>query len=563
MTLELNPGLLLIVGGVLLPLLGRGVRLGFALALPVIGAYSLWHAPDGMLMPIEAFGLTLELYRVDSLSRIFGYIFLLAAFLGGIYAAHLKTALEPSAALIYAGAAIGAVFAGDLISLFVFWELTALASVFLIWARGTERAYGAGMRYLLIQITSGVLLLAGLLFLWSETGSITFDRIALDNVGGVLIFVAFGIKCAFPLLHNWLADAYPEATPTGAVFLSSFTTKLAIYVLARGFAGTEILIWIGVLMTLYPMFFGVIENDLRRVLAYSTNIQLGFMVVAVGVGTELALNGAAAHAFTHILYKALLFMAMGAVLHRVGSVLGTDLGGLRKSMPWTAGFCMVGAASISAVPLFSGFVSKSMILSAAAHEGHYVVWALLLFASAGVLHYCSIKLPYAAFFSHDSGKRPREAPGNMLLAMGLTAVLCVVIGVFPNSLYALLPFATDYAVYTDSHILSQVQLLLFSALGFVVLTRSGLFPVMLRGTNLDTEWFYRRLGRTMLRGLANAVGLVYSMALVLGSYQIARILAGVRRKYGPSSLLARTWTTGNMALWVALMLGAYLLLYFV
>ncbi|MFT5392307.1 MAG: multicomponent Na+:H+ antiporter subunit D, partial [Gammaproteobacteria bacterium] len=359
---DFPPGLLLILGGLVVPFISGRLRTVWMLGLPVLAFALLWNLPDGNHQTLEAFGVQLELLRIDSLSRIFGYIFILASFLGGIYSLHLRSPLEPASALVYAGAAVGAVCAGDLISLFIFWELTALASVFLIWSSGTQSAFRAGMRYLIIQVGSGVLLLAGLLVRWDATGSVAFDYIGLDSPGGYLILVAFGIKCAFPLLHNWLQDAYPEATPTGTVVLSAFTTKLAVYALARSYAGTDILIWIGALMTAFPIFFAVIENDLRRVLAYSLNNQLGFMVVGVGIGTELALNGTAAHAFTHILYKALLFMSMGAVLHRVGTTLGTELGGLYKTMPWTTGFCIVGAASISAFPLFSGFVSKSMIL---------------------------------------------------------------------------------------------------------------------------------------------------------------------------------------------------------
>lgn len=561
MTAELSPGLLLIFGGLVLPLLRANLRLAWMLAVPVVGAALLWCTPDGHHSPFAAFGVTLEIYRVDGLSRIFGYIFLLAAFLGGIYSAHLKSALEPSAALIYSGAAVGAVFAGDLITLFVFWELTALASVFLIWARGTESAFRSGMRYLIVQIGSGVLLLAGLLIRWHATGDVAFEYIGLDSPGGTLIFIALGIKCAFPLLHNWLQDSYPEATPTGTVILSAFTTKLAVYALARGFAGTDVLIWIGALMAAFPIFFAVIENDLRRVLAYSLNNQLGFMVVGVGIGTELALNGTAAHAFTHILYKALLFMSMGAVLHRVGTTLGTDLGGLYKSMPWTTGFCIVGAASISGVPLFSGFVSKSMILTATAHEGHYLVWGVLLFASAGVFHHSGIKIPFFAFFAHDSGKRPQEAPWNMLLAMGLTAVLCVGIGVWPSALYALLPFAVDYVPYTGSHVLSQVQLLLFSALAFTVLMRTGVYPPEMRSTNLDTEWLYRRFGMSIVSGVGNAVALTYTVGLEVFDYLLRRCKTGLHRRYGPEGILAKTWTTSSMVLWVAAMLGGYLIFY--
>ena len=211
-------------------------------------------------------------------------------------------------------------------------------------------------------------------------------------------------------------DAYPEATPTGTVFLAAFTTKVAVYALARAFPGTELLIYIGAVMTCFPIFYAVIENDLRRVLAYSTINQLGFMVCGIGLGSALAINGAVAHAFNDVIFKGLLFMSMGAVLHVTGRIKASDLGGLYKTMPITTVLCIIGAASISAVPLFSAFVSKALILAAALEEGHPLVWLALLFASAGVLEHAGIKIPFFAFFAHDSGVRAREPPINMLMA---------------------------------------------------------------------------------------------------------------------------------------------------
>ncbi|MBT3929935.1 MAG: Na(+)/H(+) antiporter subunit D [Rhodospirillaceae bacterium] len=560
--IEFPPGLLLILGALPVPFLRGPLRGIWMLALPVAAFALLYSLPDGNHFPISAFGQELELLRVDALSRVFGYVFIIAIFLGVIYSLHVRAVEEHVSGLIYAGAAIGAVFVGDLVSLFVYWELTAIASVFLILARRTPEALAASMRYLIIQVGSGVLLLAGLIVRWHETGSIEFGHIGIDGAGGVLILLAFGIKAAFPLLHNWLQDAYPQATPTGTVLLSAFTTKLAIYALARGYAGTEELIWIGVTMTAFPIFFAVIENDLRKVLAYSLNNQLGFMVVGVGIGTELALNGAAAHAFTHIIYKSLLFMSMGAVLHRTGTVLATELGGLYKSMPFTTVFCIIGGASISAFPLFSGFVSKSMILSAAAHEEYYFTWLVLLFASAGVFHHSGIKIPFFAFFAHDSGKRPKEAPLNMLIAMGLASILCIGIGVWPSALYAILPFDVDFRPYTDSHVLAQVQLLFFSALAFTVLIRTGLYPPELRCTNLDTDWLYRRLGRRLLVRITSAAGAVQARFYGALNRRGQRFLLQLYRHHGPQGVLARTWPTGSMVLWVALLLFAYLFLYF-
>ncbi len=558
--LELSPAWTLILGAALVPFLRGAVRSVWTLALPVAGMVQLWMLPAGEFGQLQFLGEQLLLLRVDRWSVLFTLVFLIAALLSSIYALHVRDWVQPTAGLTYAGAAIGAVLAGDLLTLFVFWELTAVTSVFLIWARGSERAYRAGMRYIVIQLLSGMLLLFGALQQLAATGSLRFEHIGLDAPGGLLIFIAFGMKCAFPLLHNWLQDAYPEATEAGTVFLSAFTTKLAVYALARGFAGTEALIWIGATMTAFPIFYAVIENDLRRVLAYSLNNQLGFMVVGIGIGTELALNGTASHAFSHILYKALLFMSMGAVLYRVGTINGTDLGGLYKSMPWTTGFCIVGAASISAFPLFSGFISKSMILSAAAGEGHLITWLVLLFASAGVFHHSGIKIPYFAFFAHDSGKRCEEAPMNMLVAMAITAALCIGIGVYPDPLYAILPFAVDYVPYTGSHVLTQLQLLVFSALAFSVLMRTGIYPPEMRLVNLDSDWTYRRLGPMVVtlvgRAIVSADRAFRSAFLDL----LRRGLDGVMAYYGPDSVAARSWTTAAMVLCAVLALGLYLFL---
>ncbi len=560
--IELSPAWTLIFGAALVPLLRGTARNVWVVGLPLAGLLQLWFLPAGEFGQVEFLGEQLLLVRADRWSLLFTLVFLIAALVSSIFSLHVRDWVQPAAGLAYAGAAIGAVLAGDLLTLFVFWELMAVTSVFLIWARRTDRAFRAGMRYMVVQLLSGMLLLFGALQHLVATGSLKFEHLGLDAPGGLLIFLAFGIKCAFPLLHNWLQDAYPEATESGTVFLSAFTTKLAVYALARGYAGTPELIWIGAAMTAFPIFYAVIENDLRRVLAYSLNNQLGFMVVGIGIGTELALNGTAAHAFSHILYKGLLFMSMGAVLYRVGTVNGSELGGLYKSMPWTTGFCIVGAASISAFPLFSGFISKSMILTAAAGEGHVITWLILLFASAGVFHHSGIKIPYFAFFAHDSGKRCAEAPANMLVAMAITAVLCVGIGVYPAPLYAMLPFAVDFVPYTGSHVLTQLQLLLFSALAFSVLMRTGIYPAEMRLVNLDSDWFYRRL----VPRLVDAAGGVISRAQALvgraASGVFRRGAESVARGRAPQGYLVRTWGTSSMALWVMLMLLGYLVFYY-
>lgn len=561
---SLYPSLVMILGALLIPILRGRARQAYLLALPVASLVHLWMLPRDLTLAMTVFDQTLTVVRIDKLSFVFGVIFHIAAILSVLYAVHVKEAAEHVAGMVYVGAAIGGVFAGDLVTLFVYWELTAVASVFLIWARRTPQAYRAGMRYLVIQVASGVILLAGVILHYQHTRSIQFDLIGLQkgDPGTYLIFIAFGIKCAFPFLHNWLQDAYPEATVTGTVFLSAFTTKLAIYALARGFPGTEVLIPIGAAMTVFPIFYAVIENDLRRVLAYSLNNQLGFMVVGIGVGTDLAINGAVSHAFAHILYKGLLFMSMGAILLRAGTVKASELGGLYKSMPWSTAFCMVGAASISAFPFFSGFVTKGMTLDATA-AGHYTIASIaLLFASAGVLHHSGIRIPFHGFFGHDTGFRCKEAPLNMLLAMGIAAFLCVAIGVYPWGLYRLLPRPVDFNPNTATHLVTQAQLLFFALLAFAILKRRNLEPHDLKAVNVDTDWFYRRLpklawgvvGPPLLRFLAwTEQGIVERLPQLL------------RGKTGPGEAIGRLpkpWTVSRVVVVIMLTLTAYLLVVF-
>lgn len=491
----LPPFLLLIVGALVVPLLKGKIRNSWMLLLPVVSFVNFLLIPEGNHWVTSFFGHEIILGRVDRLSYIFGIIFHLITFLSVLYALHVDDKVQNVASLIYAGAGLGAVFSGDLFSLFVFWELLTICATFLIMARRTPTALGAGFRYFMVHVAGGLCLLAGIILQVQQTGSAEFAYIGLATPASWLIFLGFGVNCAWPLLHPWLIDAYPESTVTGTVFLSAFTTKVAIYALARSFPGTSELIWIGTAMAAFPIFYAVIENDLRRVLAYSLINQVGFMVVGIGIGTALSINGAVAHAFNDILFKGLLFMTMGAVLYRTGKINATDLGGLYKSMPWTCAFCIVGAASISAFPLFSGFVSKSMVMEAAALGDLRFVWFVLLFASAGVFHHAGIKIPFFAFFSHDSGIRCQEAPRHMLLAMGITAALCIFIGCFPQYLYNLLPFPTDYQPFTVSHVIAQTQLLFFSALAFSLLLLSGIYPAEIRSINLDADWFYRKGGR--------------------------------------------------------------------
>jgi multicomponent Na+:H+ antiporter subunit D len=557
------PPFVIFFAGAAIALLARGwLRSVVLLLIPVLGALNLNGFDHGTYWQEPFLGYTLTLVRVDKLSMLFGYLFHIAAFISLVYALHERDAVQQIAAVIYAGGALGAVFAGDLIVLFVFWEVLAVSSVFLVWARRTERADASGMRYLIIQVSSGLLLLLGILVRVHESGSIAFGYIGLESLSGWLIFFAFGIKCAFPGLHSWLVDAYPEATPMGTVVLSAFTTKAAVYALARAYPGAEPLIYIGAVMTMFPIFYAVIENDLRRVLAYSMINQIGFMVCGIGIGTEMAINGAVSHAFNDVIFKGLLFMSMGAVLYRTGKINGSELGGLYKSMPFTTGLCIVGAASISAFPLFSGFVSKSMVMVAAMEQGHPIVWLALLFASAGVFHHAGIKIPYFAFFAHDSGIRTKEAPWNMLLAMTLAAAICLFNGCYPWVLYSMLPFPVDYAPFAGSHVLAQTQLLFFSALAFAWLNLSGRYPPELPSVNLDVDWIYRRALPSVVGGVVAGLTAVRRGWIVASIRLFDRFMVIVFHYHGPHGVLARTWPIGGAVIWVLVLLAGFLVIYY-
>jgi len=559
-SLALHPGLVLIAGALVLAVLRGRARGAASVIVPATALYLAWQLPDGVAWSVPFLDYHLALLSGDKLSRLFATVFAIMALGGGLFALNQKNPLELPAAFVYAGAAIGVTLAGDLISVFVFWELMAIGSTLVIWSAGSTSAYRASLRYLMIHLLGGVILMAGIAGHVAELGSIAFQRMALDSPAHWLILAGFLINAGAPPLSAWLPDAYPEASWSGTVFLSAFTTKTAVYVLLRGFPGTEILVYLGLFMVFYGIVYALFENDMRRILAYSIVSQVGFMVTAIGIGTEMALNGAAAHAFAHIIYKALLLMSAGSVLLMTGKRKCTDLGGLFQSMPLTTWCGIIGALSISSFPLTSGFVSKSMISQAAA-DGHLlVIWLLLAAASAGTFLYAGIKFPWFVFFQKDSGLRPPDPPLNMRLAMLFFSVLCIGLGVYPDSLYAILPYPVEFEPYTGAHVVAQLQLLLFSALAFFVLLG------VLRRTptiTLDVDWLYRRLGPSLCVGIAERLARALAGLGRSASSLLSGVLGALHRHHGPQGVLARTWPTGSMALWTVILLLAYLLLYYV
>lgn len=499
-SLWIHPSAILLLGALLLPFFKGKARSALVIIVPLLAFARILMMVPGVFGQIEFLDWHLTFGRVDRLSLVFCYIMGLMAILGSLYALHVKDPAEHAAAWTYVSGSLGSLLAGDYLVLFLFWELMAFSSVFLIWLRRRPEALATGYRYLLVHIAGGLSLLAGIMLHYKGTGSLAFDHfqdLSHPTVAMVLILVGFLLNAAVPPFHGWLPDAYSGATVTGSVFMCAFTTKTAVYALCRAFAGLDVLVPLGVIMAIYGVVYAVLENDARKLLAYHIISQVGYMVAGVGLGTEMAINGACAHAFAHILYKGLLFMGTGSVLHMTGESKFTELGGLYKRMPWAFAFTLIGGLSISAFPLFSGFVSKSMIV-AAGFEEQRTTWAfLLMLASAGTFLHTGLKVPYFIWFgknncSKETWDRAKDPPWNMMTAMALTSFLCILIGCYTPFLYEKLPYPVEYHPYTAYHISETLQILLFTALGFFLFIKKlAPEPVI----SLDVDWFYRMAGR--------------------------------------------------------------------
>ncbi|RLB73670.1 MAG: Na(+)/H(+) antiporter subunit D [Deltaproteobacteria bacterium] len=488
----MHPATMFIIGALLLPLAKKcKVQKIWLVLIPLVAFIQIQYLPESF-GKVEWLGFDLQFGRVDKLTMVFLHVFTLMALIGSIFGLHVKESGQHVAAWLYVAGSLGTTLAGDYLTVFIFWELMAFASVFLIWYRKRKRSIEAGYRYLLVHTFGGLVLLGGIFLRYQNVGDLTFELISVDQatLADYLIMIGFMLNAAVPPIHAWLPDAYPEATVTGAVFMCAFTTKTAVYVLARGFAGFETLAIMGAIMTLYGVAYAVIENDARRILAYHIVSQVGYMVCAVGIGTEMAINGASAHAYAHILYKALLFMGIGSVLEMTGRSKLSELGGLYKYMPYTMIFTVIGGISISGFPLTSGFISKSMIIAAAGNNHQLVIMAMLLLAAVGTFLSVGIKLPYYVFFGpRDSGLQPKEAPWNMQVAMGIAAFMCIFLGFYPDYLYDMLPYAVNYHPYNSYHLTETFHLLGFTGLGFYLMVKY-LKPHDV--SNLDLDWFYRR-----------------------------------------------------------------------
>jgi multicomponent Na+:H+ antiporter subunit D len=514
---SLTPGLLYVFAGFFSYLLKGKLQKLFILFVPMVAFFQLLTLQPSDSYMVRFLMSNLNLLRVDNLSLVFGYVFVIGSFAGFLYGIGTAKKAEYSSALIYIGSALSVIFARDLITLYIFWEFMALSSVFLVLLKRTERSRKASLRYLMVHILGGLILLSGIIMHIDNTGSIAFGQFSHESLSTWLMLVGVLINAAAIPFSSWLPDAYSESTIMGGVILSAYTSKTAIYALLRGFAGWDILIWLGVAMSIYGVIYALLENDIRRILGFGIINQVGFMVCAVGVGTPLAIAAAAGHAFCHIVYKALLWMSAGAVIQSTGKSKFTDLGGLYHKMPLTFFLTLIGALTIGA-PLTTAFTSKAMILKAIQYEHLFWPWFLLQVSSAGIFLNLGVKFPFLIFFGKDRNVPASESNKPMLFGMSILAFLCIYLGCFPQKLYDLLPYSSHVLksmptsfidIYIDNfkYVLIKFQLIAFTALAFFLTYKK------FKQTDsifLDFDWIYRRLFRYMVIFMIAFIDFIYN-----------------------------------------------------
>ena len=530
-----HPSAYYIIGGLLIPLLKGRVKQGYMLLLSLLAFFAVVNMSHGVYGIYEFLSWELTFGNVDKLSKVFAYIFTIMGVIGVIYSFHVENDGEHLSAFYYIGGSLGVTFAGDFLTLFLFWEIMAFSSVFLVWYRKIPSSVDSGFRYLLWHVIGGLILFSGIMIQYSVSGDLSIQYLPfhgwwptdIQSLATFLILIGFIVNAAVPPFGAWLPDAYPAATVTGAVFMSAFTTKTAVYALIRVCAGSEILIILGVVMAIYGVVYAVLENDARRLLAYHIISQVGYMVAGTGLGTQMAINGVVAHAFCHILYKSLLFMGTGSVLYVTGTAKLSELGGLYKTMPRTMIYTIIGGLAISAFPLFSGFVSKSMTVAAFGEE--HIMWAFigLMLASAGTFLHTGLKVPYFIWFGKDQGIKAQEPPWNMELAMIIGSIFCIGLGIFYKPLYALLPYPVHFEPYTAYHTWETLQILLFTQLGFFLLLKK----LWCENTiSMDTDWFPRKgaivfmwfINKPLASFEFNLIGEVYEFIVQKPVLRVAR-----------------------------------------
>ena len=534
----LHPGIIMIAFGFIVTILPRGFRKPLSIIAPATATWAFFMMTEESSLPYElAPYIKMEFIHLDSLAWTFMLVFCTIAVLNGIYGIGIQHRYECGMSMVYAGSVMGVILAGDCLSLIIFWEISAFASMYVVYCKHDRPSARASFRYILVHAFGGNMLLAGLIIYMFHYGN-TLGHLS-ECIGEPcfwLIAIGIGVNAAIPPLHAWLPDAYPESTATGTVYLSSFTTKAAIYLMLRMMSGLTDLVWIGAIVAIYGACMAIMENGIRRLLAYHIISQLGMMIAAAGAGEAIGIDAATAHAFTNILFKGVLMMGAGAVIYATGRSNITELGGLAKKMPVTACCFLISSLAIAGLPGLSGFVSKALIMDAM-HEAGYTVPALLLTAGGvGTLLSITLKINYFVFFGPCDDEKVSEVskkvPFSMKLAMILGTAATVAIGVFPQKFYSLMPYATIVEPYHMGHVLEYVAIFIGGSIPFFLYIRK-MKPH--EEITVDFDWFYRKPFNTLILWISHVLENIFAWC----SLHSARGADYLRAHFGDPTLWTR------------------------
>jgi len=430
-----------------------------------------WKAPIGIAMVLD--GLT-----VFMLVTINMVAFVIAVYSTDYMERFTSKGMFYTLFLLMVTGMNGVIMAGDLFNLFVFLEIAGVASYALV-AFGTERhELEAAFKYAVMGTVGSLFILLGIVFLYSVTSTLNMADMSLmlvdhrnDNLllmVSVLFLMGFGLKAALVPFHAWLPDAHPSAPAPISAMLSGVLIKtLGIYALCRVFYNvigmtpvlSSILMFLGTLSMVIGVLLAMGQRDFKRLLAYSSISQVGYVVLGIGMGTPLGILGGVFHLFNHSVFKSLLFLNSGAVEYATGTRDLRVMGGLAKKMPVTSTTNFVASMSIAGIPPFSGFWSKLVIIIAAVQAGHlgYALWAVIVSVLTLALFARVLK---DSFFGEprQSWEEVKEVPGLMQFSMIALAFISVMSGMLllPNLKEAFLQPATS--IFVDGVSYGQVML---------------------------------------------------------------------------------------------------------
>ena len=533
----------------------RRVGTAVAVALTALTVPWLFVVPAGSSLPVAALGFEQVLFRVDALARPVAALFGFVAAINVLYGYGTDAdARQTAYSLLYMGAGVAAVVAGDWLTLLVSWELLAVTATVLVWHHGGD-AVRPAFRYAVYHLIGGAFLVAGIALHYTATGTFVYDGGLTAGLPTALAVVGVGVNLGFVGLHAWLPETYPRPHVAASVVLVGFTTKVAVYALARiALDGSLTVAWLGAVMVGFGVTQAILQTDMRRLLSYHIVSQVGYMVVAVGIGTSAGLTGAFAHLTANVLYKGLLFMVAGAIVVRTGEGSLKKLGGLAREMPVTFGTFLVAALAISGVPGFSGFVSKGLVTKAVESAGAELLWWVLIVGSVGTV------LSFAKFGYYAFVRRPPEpvdaAPASraQLAAMVVIAVPSVLFGIFPEAfLGAFAGSPGEFEPYATSELAKALAVTVAGVVAFALVKER-----LARVRPVDVDRILNPAGATLATS-TSAVAIGVGAAGTRAGAGLARRLgsfAGRDRVTAEPSLRAALWTltaaTGLALLVVAL-----------